>query len=259
MVSQFELVPDIRQRLMRCSVPDIKEIDCHGECRQDGEGGDFFEFLSGPGPIVRVYLGSPLAKCTGSAAMATTLQATVRAIRVAGDDTIASTLPQLNHLIRTSAPGEYYAALFAAKFDVSRRRVQYVNAGQACALIVRHNADCAIPLITDNPVLGLNDRNAFQQHTIPFHPGDTLIACTQGVLDLIERRCDESEQFVCDLVRNNDRACAIDLANCLLSDNDDSLECEHDRSVVVVRFLGPQITVCIEESGYAVDWCAAAH
>lgn len=238
---ELESAREIRNRLMRCNIPEIPDLDCYGECRQAGDaGGDFFDFTSGPGPAAAAWLGSALQHGIASATVMTALQATIRAMPAASADSVAVSVIGFNRLVCALAPDEFCAALFAAKIDVRRGRLDYVNAGPVSAMIFRYRTGRAVALDADSPVLGLSQRSAYRQHHTQFQPGDTLVACTQAAV----------EEMVM-AVRANGAAGATELADSVL-DMGDAVECDEDRSVVVVRFLGPSITVAIDEAAYAV-------
>jgi len=54
------------------------------------------------------------------------------------------------------------------------------------------------------------------------------------------------ERVLCEAVRGNRESGATGLANCVLNTNDE-YECGQDRSVVVIRFLGPPITIVVSD------------
>jgi hypothetical protein len=87
----------------------------------------------------------------------------------------------LNRLVCDVAPDTLYATLFYAHIDPARRTFHYVSAGHEPALLARRRTGRLLRLERTGTVLGLSGRVRFEERMLPFEPGDTLVAVSEGV------------------------------------------------------------------------------
>ena len=250
---QLKTAREVQSRLVTCSLPPIEGLDYYGECRRGDEvGGDFLNFLGALDPALIVCAGDVSKKGIPAAIIVAALQATVRALSWTTRGPLYSSIEQLNQLVCEIAPDGFYASMFLGQIDPLRRRLQYVNAGTSAAMIVRHKANRVIGLETTGPVLGLSDRTSFHQRGVQFEPGDTFVALTEGIVDAIDVEGHGShEQMVLNAIRDHRDASSADLA-CELLDTADRFTkpspSRDDRTVVVIRFPGPPMTIMVERA-----------
>jgi sigma-B regulation protein RsbU (phosphoserine phosphatase) len=75
-----------------------------------------------------------------------------------------------------------YVTLFLAQLDVAARRLTYVDAGHGHVFIRRADGR-AEPLPCRGLPLGIQSGEPFQQGTVEFAPGDTLVLYSDGLTD----------------------------------------------------------------------------
>jgi phosphoserine phosphatase RsbU/P len=255
---QLKTARDVQRRLLNSCLPAIEGLDYYGECRSRGAvAGDFFDLAGAAGSLI-VCVGDVSKTGIPAAIIVAALQATVRALPWTGQKPIYWSAAQLNQLVCQIAPESFYASMFLGRIDPERRRLQYVNAGRATAMLVRHKTNRLVELEGNGPALGLRDSSAFQQRSIQFEPGDTFVALTAGIVDAMDvEGHGNHEQIVLEAIRDHRNACSADLADEILDAADRStngFSSSDDKTVVVIRFPGPPMTIVVDDS--AVE-CAA--
>jgi sigma-B regulation protein RsbU (phosphoserine phosphatase) len=133
-------------------------------------------------------LGIALADVSGKGIAAALIMSLVQAsLRILASDGKAS-LPELaariNDFLYRTTPGNKYATFFYAQLDTERRQLRYVNAGHNPPLLVREGGDGAREireLTAGGAVVGMLPGLSYEEATIDLHPGDVLLAFTDGV------------------------------------------------------------------------------
>ena len=177
-----EIVRRIQDRLLPSHLPRISGIECFGQCeRSGGLGGDFFD-LSGSLSIgVMAAIGDVAAGGSPGCILMTGLQVCLRSLGRRGVE-LPDLFGEANLMFWDIAPENALATLFSARVNPGREQLHYVNAGYQTSLIVRHGGT-ADRLEPNAPVLGLSRGSAYRQQTVPFEPGDTLIAVSDGITE----------------------------------------------------------------------------
>ena len=81
-------------------------------------------------------------------------------------------------------------ALFFARMDLLRGEIVYCNAGLPAPLILRRDKT-VVPLEKGGPMVGALRGAAFSSESVTLHPGDTLIAYSDGVTECRNARDEE--------------------------------------------------------------------
>jgi sigma-B regulation protein RsbU (phosphoserine phosphatase) len=92
---------------------------------------------------------------------------------------LATLMRHVNRLVYEASATNRYATFFYAEYAPSTRLLTYVNAGHNAPVILRSGQ--AIPLDANGTVVGLLPDADYEQATIPLHPGDALLAFTDGI------------------------------------------------------------------------------
>ena len=100
-----------------------------------------------------------------------------------------SLIRHVNNLVYESSTTNRYATFFYAEYDPFTHLSPIVNAGHNPPYILR--GDQAIPLETTGTVVGLLPDAEYAQATIPMHPGDVLLAFTDGISEAMNHDDDE--------------------------------------------------------------------
>ena len=231
-----------------CQAPLVEGIDAYGECRpaQDAAG-DFFELVPLLPAGLALSVGQVTAEGVSGRIVMSGLRALWRALMRVGSHGIGRVMRELNHSVWLTAPEDFSATMFCACFDPVLSEMQYVNAGQDPALLIRRRTGRVHRLESTGAVLGLSNRVIHGQRTLPLEPGDLLIAYTDGIADARDADgCEFRESGILSVVERHANARACDLTREIL----EAVE-RHtgrrghaaDRTVVVVRFKGTSSAV----------------
>jgi hypothetical protein len=185
---QLDTVRGIQDRLLPACQPCVSGIECCGQCERSGRlGGDFFEFSGSDSTGLMAAIGNVSTEGSPGCILMTGLQACLRSLGGRGVE-LPDLIGEMNRMFWEIAPENTYATLFSARIDPGRERLHYVNAGHQTSLIVRDGG--RIDRLEPNAaVLGLGRGSAYRQRTVPFGPGDTLIALSDGIT---ETACDSA-------------------------------------------------------------------
>ncbi len=153
-------------------------------------GGDFYDhYRTRRGVIVSVC--DLMGKGMGAAILAASVRSALRGVSRALDAATPGTdLAWAVGAAATQLADDFdrtarFATLFHALLDPETGIVEYVDAGHGLAAVrkadgtVRRLAACGLPL-------GVAEDGGWQSHRVALEPGDMLVACSDGVLDLID-------------------------------------------------------------------------
>jgi len=147
-------------------------------------GGDYFDFVTADGGVL-LAVGDVSGKGLDAALAMSSLHACVRSqVQAAGAHGTA--LPQLvgrvNRYLCDSLPFNKFATLFCAALDPVAHTLTYVNAGHNPPLLVRRDGSVEELAATGLPA-GLDKEAAYESAAVSLHPGDVLIAYSDGVTE----------------------------------------------------------------------------
>jgi phosphoserine phosphatase RsbU/P len=176
---------EVQQRFLQHGGPSIDMLDYSGQCRQMGEvGGDFYDFVGLPGDRLAVAIGDASGKGFAAALMIANVQSSLRtATLFAGSDTAAA-LEAVNRQLFGSSLASRYATLFYGTFDGATRTLHYVNAGHNHPMVIRRNGSI-VWLETGGAPVGLFPDSTYEEGTVQLHPGDLILAYTDGVVEAL--------------------------------------------------------------------------
>jgi sigma-B regulation protein RsbU (phosphoserine phosphatase) len=155
-------------------------------------GGDFFDWYPTRSGTA-FTLGDVMGKGVGAGIVAATLRAVVRSARNHDDLSIA--LERASECLASDlADASTFATMFHARLDESTGIVRYIDAGHGLTLHVR--ADGSWDRLTSfNLPVGIASDDAWATTQLHLQPGDTLISCSDGILDVFDGTV-ESLRFV---------------------------------------------------------------
>src|ERR1700722_13781142 len=176
---------EVQQRFLQHWGPGLDTLDYSGECRQMGEvGGDFYDFVRLPGDRLAVAIGDASGKGFAAALMIANVQSSLRtATLFAGSDTAAA-LEAVNHQLFGSSLASRYATLFSGTFNGLTRTLHYVNAGHNPPMVIRPNGSI-VWLETGGAPVGLFPDSTYKEGMVRLHPGDLVVAYTDGVAEAL--------------------------------------------------------------------------
>lgn len=211
--NELSIAQEVQANLFPQSSINLPMLDLHGVCYPARTvSGDYYDFLVFGDSGLGLALGDISGKGISAALLMATLHSAVRAYRFAGEELVlagsmaeaviasrmssepdcgecgeifaepAKVLARLNrHLYRSTQP-EKYATLFLAHYDGAHRRLIYSNGGQLPPLLLRAD-DTVTRLDCGGTVVGLIDNVSYEQGVEQLHPGDILIAYSDGVTE----------------------------------------------------------------------------
>jgi sigma-B regulation protein RsbU (phosphoserine phosphatase) len=191
-----EIAKQVQEQLLPQFQPSIPTLDVVASCRQArAVGGDYYDVLPlGDGKFALV-IGDISGKGVSAALLMASLQALLRSRAPLSRDAPADLVGAVNTLLYASTAGNKYATLFYAVYDDASRTLTYVNAGHVSPLVARHangSPEQALErLAIGGTVVGLFPEVSFEQGVIALHPGDVLIAFTDGVSEAMNRDDEE--------------------------------------------------------------------
>jgi sigma-B regulation protein RsbU (phosphoserine phosphatase) len=177
----------VQQRFMQGMGRAIDSVDYSARCRQvRALGGDCYDFLPRAKNRLAFAIGDASGKSLPAALMIANVQSSVRtAAAFAGNDP-AAVLDTVNRQVHASCLADRFATLFYGVFDAATRTLRYANGGHNPPLVVRRDGSI-VWLDTAGLPLGLFPDSAYEEGTLQLHPGDTVIAYTDGVVEAVNQ------------------------------------------------------------------------
>jgi len=148
-------------------------------------GGDFIAYDLGRGRLI-LTIGDASAKESQGQQIARILRRSFRTSSAASSpsrilDAMSDVFMEQAGL---SAPSPTFAAVLVAKIDLVWGVLSYAAAGVEGGLVFGDRAP-HVHLEATGPLLGIEQRPTFEERTMSFRPGDTLIAYTDGVTEAV--------------------------------------------------------------------------
>lgn len=230
--NELSIAQEVQANLFPQSSINLPMLDLHGACYPARTvSGDYYDFLIFGDSGLGIALGDISGKGISAALLMATLHSAVRAYRFAGKELVlARNVPEMvaaggisaddepecgevfeepgrvlallnRHLYRSTQP-EKYATLFLAHYDGLHRRLIYSNGGQLPPLLLR--ADGSVTrLDCGGTVVGLIDNVSYEQAVEQLHPGDILIAYSDGVTEPENEFGEFGEDRLLEIVRRH--------------------------------------------------------
>ncbi len=191
---EVEIAREVQERLFPQELTPIAGLDYFGACRPAlGVGGDYYDFLALSGGELGIAIGDVSGKGIGAALLMASLQASLRAEALRTPDELAPVVSNVNRLVYQSSTSNRYATFFYAQYQPHTRELTYVNAGHNPPMLFRRAGGewQIIRLTAGGTVVGLLESFPYQQEKIQMHPGDLLIAFTDGISEAMNAADDE--------------------------------------------------------------------
>jgi sigma-B regulation protein RsbU (phosphoserine phosphatase) len=197
---EIEIAREVQERLFPQVYPQIDGVDLAGYCRPAQEvGGDYYDFFLLPAASsasgrsndarLALALGDISGKGISAALLMASLRASLRSAAQLQPGDLATLMRHVNRLVYESSTSNRYATFFYAEYDCCSRMLSYVNAGHNPPLVLRGSE--IIPLEATGTVIGLIPDAPYTRANIVLHPGDVLIAYTDGVSEAMNVAEDE--------------------------------------------------------------------
>lgn len=210
---EIEIAQEVQARLFPQTASRLATLDMAGVCLPArGVAGDYYDFLPlAPGRL-GVAVGDISGKGISAALLMANLQASLRSQAALAGLNVARLLRIVNTLLFRSTSQNKFASLFYAVYDESTRAFTYVNAGHNSPFLFRGMAEGEGPahggastptatragpglarqtnvghlverLETGGTIIGAFETVPFEQETTSLHPGDMVVAYTDGITE----------------------------------------------------------------------------
>jgi sigma-B regulation protein RsbU (phosphoserine phosphatase) len=204
--SELAIAQEVQAQLFPQQVDQLSTLEVEGFCRPARiVSGDYYDFIRLGSDELVVAVGDVSGKGISAALMMATLHSAVRAYEFgrvneitrlapvgadvrnldaarSGLQNPARVLELLNRHLYLSTPPEKYATLFLGLYDGRERRLTYSNAGHLAPLLI--GSDGAVRrLDAGGLVTGLFPDITYEEQTLKMHPGDLLVAYSDGVTE----------------------------------------------------------------------------
>jgi len=181
---EIEIAREVQQHLFPQVVPSVPGIDLAGYCRPaQAVGGDYYDFFvlteNEGDERLALALGDISGKGISAALLMASLRASLRSAAQMQPGDLGMLMRHVNKLVYESSTTNRYATFFYAELEPSTRLLSYVNAGHNPPFILRGSE--IIPLDSTGTVIGLLPDVPYQRACVLLHPGDVLLAYTDGV------------------------------------------------------------------------------
>lgn len=189
--AELETVRQMDALLWPVERPSTSGLDHSGMwCSAPGAGGDYLDYLRMPGGRFGLAVGD--VACRGLPAMMLrgSLHGIVRSLGQNWRSSLDRLVSAINRLFARIAANLSHASLFVSRYDDSRRRLRFVNAGHEPPLLLRRMGDGhqAIWLPATGPVVGAFRAPRYREQAIDLVPGDTLVAYTDGLWEAVNAK-----------------------------------------------------------------------
>ena len=191
---EMEVAHEVQERLFPQRLPAIQGVSLAGSCRTVfGVGGDYYDAIELDGGRLGLAIGDVSGKGISAALLMASLRACLRTMTRTTSAELPQLMAHLNRLIYEASANNRYATFFFGIFDPASGRVNYVNAGHNPPVLLRKQASGyeQIPLDCGGPVVGLLPDAIYEQGSLLLHPGDLLLAYTDGISEAMNAADEE--------------------------------------------------------------------
>jgi sigma-B regulation protein RsbU (phosphoserine phosphatase) len=228
--NELSIAQEVQSQLFPRQVSELESLEVHGFCRPARTvSGDYYDFLTASSHKLILAVGDISGKGISAALLMATIHSAVRAYSVenlpqmrepvalgaiAGSGRIMASWPEgvevspgallslLNHQLYESTPMEKYATLFLGIYDGRSHHLTYSNGGHLPPILIGKDGTIR-RLEAGGTVVGLFDNMTYEEGAVEMHPGEILLAYSDGVTEPENDFGEFGEQRLIDLVREN--------------------------------------------------------
>lgn len=174
----------VQRRLLPQRVPDLPGYEVAGACVPSGAvSGDFFDWQRTPDGLV-VTLADVMGKGVGAAMIAATVRAALRVASTSLDP--GRTLAVVDRAVESDLDAnDAFVTLLHLRLDAQSGDIALVDAGHGLAVDCRADGSRQ-PIPSRNLPRGALGTQRWSPSTVRLDPGDMLLVCSDGVLDLFD-------------------------------------------------------------------------
>jgi sigma-B regulation protein RsbU (phosphoserine phosphatase) len=173
----------VQQRFMRDPAPNNCQVDYSASCRQmRALGGDCYDFACRGDGQIAMLVGDASGKGVAAALMMANVQASLRTAAQFTGENLVGLFRAVNIQACASSLAHRYATLFYGVLHRAALTLRYVSAGHNPPFVVHRDGSLDWLEPTGAPV-GLFPDATWQEEVIQLHPGDLVLAYTDGVIE----------------------------------------------------------------------------
>jgi sigma-B regulation protein RsbU (phosphoserine phosphatase) len=173
----------VQEHFMRGAARDDCRLDLSASCRQmRALGGDCYDFACLGDGRVAMLVGDASGKGVAAALMMASVQASLRTAAQFTGNNLAALFHAANDCACASSLADRYATLFYGVMNRAALTLRYVNAGHNPPVVVHPDGSVDWLEPTGAPV-GLFPNATWREEVIHLHPGDLVLAYTDGVIE----------------------------------------------------------------------------
>ena len=172
----------IQAHLLPRRVPVFRSLDCAAAAlSSESIGGDYYDFVRSPGPVVTLAVGDAAGKGIPAALMGTWAHAAFRD-RARRGAAPGELLSALNHdLVALNQP-QAFVALLCARVDVRAATFTFANAGLTPPLLRRRDGRFE-ELSQSGVLLGVAPRARYEDFSVELDAGDIMVLYSDGLTE----------------------------------------------------------------------------
>jgi sigma-B regulation protein RsbU (phosphoserine phosphatase) len=222
---RFESELDIAKRIQMSLVPANGQLGQRGEgyeifARLDparAVGGDLYDYIELPDGRIFIAVGDVSDKGI-PAALFMARTTTLMRMLVDQTDNLGEFFVQLNDELSEANDECMFITLFCGIFEPQQAKMRYACAGHNPPLLIHNQRANFLELEAGTP-LGLFPGNEYQQGEFDLHPGDVLIAYSDGITEAFNVNAEEfGEDRLATICHQQQTASVPELGNHILSE-----------------------------------------
>jgi len=173
----------VQEHFMRGPARNNCHVDLSASCRQmRALGGDCYDFACLGDGRITMLVGDASGKGVAAALMMASVQASLRTAAQFSGDNLAGLFRVVNVQACASSLADRYATLFYGVLDRVTLTLRYVNAGHNPPFVI-HRGGTLDRLEPSGAPVGLFPDATWSEDVIHLHPGDLVLAYTDGVIE----------------------------------------------------------------------------
>ena len=245
---ELAIAQEVQAQLFPRQVTELESLEVHGFCRPARTvSGDYYDFLTASSHKLILAVGDISGKGISAALLMATIHSAVRAYSVeslpqmrepvavgavAGAGRMMAAWPEgievspgallglLNHQLYESTPPEKYATLFLGIYDGRSHRLTYSNGGHLPPILISEGG-AVRRLEAGGTVVGLFENVTYDEGSVDMHPGEILLAYSDGVTEPENEFGEFGEERLIDLVNTNRHLPLVQISQTVTSAVDD--------------------------------------
>ena len=242
----LEIARQVQQNLFPKKLPAPPGWEFAGICRPArAVGGDYYDIFKVASGKVLLALGDVSGKGLGASLLMANVHAAIRGLGVLLMDKLPELIGELNRRLLSETAPEDYLTLFLSLLDLDTGELRYINCGHPPPVVTHHEDERPEMLTIGGPILGILDRNVYEQGNCKLSRGDVLVIFSDGVTEATNNQEEMfEEKRLLQLLSDTSGLEASAILESILKSVDSfttQSEQADDISVVVVRRSGEQI------------------